>query len=185
MDGNPNIARMSSDMDATAAHGTPHPETAAARQPASPPAAPAGWPSSELADALYAVLNAMPDLRAAVAHRLGLNLSEVDAMQHLMTEPVGPVELSRRLHMTSASATVLVDRLEEAGHVVREPDPQDGRRRIVRPTVQGQVAVFEQIRPMVGDLVDAEDGLSARERKAVLAYLERVLDVLRAHTDTW
>lgn len=185
MDGNPNIARMSSDMDATAAPGTPHPETAAARQPASPPAAPAGWPSSEVADALYAVLNAMPDLRAALAHRLGLNVSEVDAMQHLMTEPVGPVELSRRLHMTSASATVLVDRLEEAGHVVREPDPNDGRRRVVRPTPQGTVAVYEQIRPLVADLVDAEAALSAKERRAVAAYLARVLDVLHAHTETW
>ena len=169
---------MSSDMDATATSGTPHPGTG---RPDLPP----GWRSSEVADALNAVLNAMPDLRAAVAHRLGLNVTEVDAMQHLMAEPVGPVELSRRLHMTSASATVLVDRLEEAGHVVREPDPQDGRRRVVRPTAQGQVAVFDQIRPMVSDLVDAEDGLSARERAAVKAYLERVLDVLRAHTDTW
>jgi len=169
---------MSSDMDATGTSRTPHPESAR-------PEAPPGWRSSELADALNAVLNAIPDLRAAVAHRLGLNLSEVDAMQHLMTEPLGPVELSRRLHMTSASATVLVDRLEEAGHVVREPDPNDGRRRVVRPTAQGQVAVFEQIRPMVSDLIDAEQGLTARERKAVLGYLERVLEVLQAHTDTW
>ena len=162
-------------MDATAAPRTPHPETAP----------PEGWRSSEVSEALYAVLNAMPDLRAALAHRLGLNVSEVDAMQHLMTEPVGPVELSRRLHMTSASATVLVDRLEEAGHVVREPNPHDGRRRVVRPTQQGAVAVYDQIGPLVSDLVDAEAALSARERRAVAAYLARVLDVLHAHTDTW
>lgn len=172
---NPRVPRLSSDMDATAASGTPHPETAP----------PHGWRTSEVSEALYAVLNAMPDLRAALAHRLGLNVSEVDAMQHLMTEPVGPVELSRRLHMTSASATVLVDRLEEAGHVVREPDPSDGRRRVVRPTQQGAVAVYDQIGPLVSDLVDAEDALTARERRAVAAYLARVLGVLHAHTDTW
>jgi DNA-binding MarR family transcriptional regulator len=165
-------------MDATATSGTPHPGTG---RPDLPP----GWRSSEVADALNAVLNAMPDLRAAVAHRLGLNVTEVDAMQHLMSEPIGPVELSRRLHMTSASATVLVDRLEEAGHVVREPDPNDGRRRVVRPTQQGTLAVYEQIQPLVADLVDVEASLSARERRAVAAYLGRVLDVLRAHTDTW
>jgi DNA-binding MarR family transcriptional regulator len=158
-------------MDATAAPGTPH------------PGPPEGWRTTELSEALYAVLNAMPDLRAALAHRLGLNVSEVDAMQHVMAEPIGPVELSRRLHMTSASATVLVDRLEEAGHVVREADPSDGRRRVVRPTGQGMVSVFEQIAPLVADLVDAEDGMSARERAAVTAYLARVLDVLHAHTE--
>ena len=100
-----------------------------------------------------------------IARRLGLDPSEVDAMEHLMGDPVGPVELSRRLHMTSASATVLVDRLEDAGHVVREPDPSDGRRRVVRPTNQGARAVYQQIGPLVADLVAVEDGMSARDRR--------------------
>jgi DNA-binding MarR family transcriptional regulator len=147
-----------------------------------PPGTPEEWPTSDVVDALYAVLRAMPDLRVAIAHRLGLNPSEVDAMEHVMGDPVGPVELSRRLHMTSASATVLVDRLEEAGHAVRELDPADGRRRVVRPTAQGANAVFAQIGPLVADLVGAEDGLTARNRVAVVGYLHRVLDVLDQHT---
>ena len=156
-------------MDATA--------TAASR----PPGTPEGWPASPVARALYDVLRANPDTRAAVAHRLGLNPSEVDAMEHLMGAPIGPVELSRRLHMTSASATALVDRLEEAGHVVREPDANDGRRRLVRPTPQGARAVYAQIGPMVADLVAAEDGMTQAERDTVLAYLRRVVDVLERH----
>ena len=147
-----------------------------------PPQAPEGWPTSDVVDALYAVLRAMPELRVAIAHRLGLNPSEVDAMEHIMGEPVGPVELSRRLHMTSASATVLVDRLEQAGHAVREPDPDDGRRRVVRPTTQGTDAVFAQIGPLVADLVAAEDGLTARDCATVVRYLKRVLEVLDQHT---
>jgi DNA-binding MarR family transcriptional regulator len=132
--------------------------------------------------ALYDVLRALPDVRVAVARRLDLNPSEVDAMEHVMEAAIGPVELSRRLHMTSASATVLVDRLEQAGHVVRESDPEDGRRRVVRPTREGADAVYAQIRPLVADLVAAEDGLSGRERTAVVAYLQRVLDVLAEHS---
>jgi DNA-binding MarR family transcriptional regulator len=161
---------LSSYKDATSAPETP------------PVGAPEGWPKSDVVDALYAVLQAMPDLRVAIAHRLGLNPSEVDAMEHIMGEPVGPVELSRRLHMTSASATVLVDRLEQAGHATRELDPVDGRRRVVRPTTQGAGAVFAQIGPLVADLVSAEDGLSAREKAVVVKYLRRVLDVLDEHT---
>ena len=148
-----------------------------------PPQAPEGWPTSDVVDALYAVLRAMPELRVAIAHRLGLNPSEVDAMEHIMGDPLGPVELSRRLHMTSASATVLVDRLEEAGHAVRELDPDDGRRRVLRPTTQGANAVFAQIGPLVADLVDSEEGLTARERAVIVKYLRRVLDVLEEHTD--
>ena len=168
MDTNPQVTRLSSDKSGTAA-ADPH---------VGPPS---GWPASPLADA--ALRRAARDARDArgIARRLGLNPSEVDAMEHLMGDPVGPVELSRRLHMTSASATVLVDRLEEAGHVVREPDPTDGRRRVVRPTDQGTQAVYQQIGPLVADLVAVEDGMSARDRAAVVAYLRRVLEVLESH----
>ena len=170
IDANPKVARLSSYRDATAGPGSP------------PLGAPEAWPTSDVVEALYAVLRAMPDLRVAIARRLELNPSEVDAMEHVMGDPIGPVELSRRLHMSSASATVLVDRLEEAGHVVREPDPADGRRRVVRPTPDGARAVYAQIGPLVADLVNAEDGLSARERAAVVNYLRRVLEVLDEHT---
>jgi DNA-binding MarR family transcriptional regulator len=149
----------------------PHPE---ARRPD-------GWTSSDLSEALYRVMLALPELRLSLAERLALNPSEVDAMEHLMGEPIGPVELSRRLHMTSASATVLVDRLAEAGHVVREPDPTDGRRRVVRPTEQGRQSVYAQIGPMVADLVAAEDDMSEHDRAVVVDYLARVLAVLERH----
>jgi len=169
MDSNPKVTRLSSDMDAIATPRDPH------------LGAPEGWPASPLADALYAVLRATPETRAGIARRLDLNPSEVDAMEHLMGDPIGPVELSRRLHMTSASATVLVDRLEDAGHVVREADPHDGRRRLVRPTPQGMQSVYAQIGPMVADLVAVEDGMLDHDRDAVVAYLQRVLGVLERH----
>ena len=123
------------------------------------------------------------EVRVAMARRMELNPSDVDAMEHLMEAPVGPVELSRQLHMTSASATVLVDRLEDAGHVVREPDPVDGRRRVVRPTPQGAAAVYAQVGPLVADLVAAESGMTTQERAAVQRYLARVNAVLCAHAD--
>ena len=168
-------------MDATADPTSPHPDAGA---PSAAHPRPSGWPASDLSQSFYAVLGAIPGLRQAIARRLDLNLSEVDAMEHLMGEAMGPVELSRRLHMTSASATVLVDRLEEAGHVVREADPHDGRRRLVRPTPQGMQSVYAQIGPMVADLVAVEDGMPERDRDAVVAYLQRVLGVLERHGES-
>jgi DNA-binding MarR family transcriptional regulator len=168
-------------MDATAASATSPPVEAL---DAGPHPRPSSWPESTLSGAFYSVLTAIPGLRHAIARRMGLNLSEVDAMEHLMGEAMGPVELSRRLHMTSASATVLVDRLAEAGHVEREPDPSDGRRRVVRPTTQGASAVFEQIGPLVNDLVAAEDVLAPDEREVVMRYLRRVLEVLESHAES-
>ncbi|MGF1646704.1 MAG: hypothetical protein ACFCVF_07280 [Kineosporiaceae bacterium] len=54
---------------------------------------------------LQAVLRLAALARPALADRLGISLNEVWAVEHLMAEPMGPVELSRRLDITSASAT--------------------------------------------------------------------------------
>ncbi len=173
MDSNDKVTRVSSDTDREARDANAHPDV---------PDVPDGWSSTEVTAALRAVLLAIPGARRGMADRLGLNPSEVDAMEHVMTGEIGPVELSRRLHMASASATVLVDRLQEAGHVVREADSHDGRRRLVRATPSGVAAVFGQIGPLVSDLAAAEEGLTDSERAAVAEYLRRILTVLQQHS---
>jgi DNA-binding MarR family transcriptional regulator len=168
-------------MDATPATSTPHPETIPG--PGAPGAhgLPAGLTVTEVSLLLEKVLAANDDARAAMAARLGRSLTELSAMQHLMGEPIGTNELGRRLHMTSASATALADRLEAAGHVQREPHPTDGRRRVLRPTPGGVAVVLGEVAPLVADLVAAEEGLDEAERAAVTKYLARVSDALRRH----
>lgn len=137
------------------------------------------WPGTELADRVQQVLDAAELARRAIARRMHLNASEVDAMQHLMGQPLGPAELSRRLGITTASGTALVDRLEDAGHVARRPDTGDRRRKVIAPTPQGIDAVLTEIGPLVTGLAAAEYGLSARDKAIVSAYLTRIAESLR------
>lgn len=46
-------------------------------------------------------------------------------------------ELGRRLGVTKQAAGQMVDELERLGYVTREPDPEDGRRRLVKLTPSG------------------------------------------------
>jgi DNA-binding MarR family transcriptional regulator len=127
-------------------------------------------PQSSLRDVLRLAALARP----ALARRLGISVSEVWAVEHLMAEPMGPVELSRRLDMTSAAATVLVRRLEATGHVVREPHPADRRRTVLRPTPAAAGAVLEELRPFLAELDAAADALDDDGRRAVTGYLAAV-----------
>jgi len=65
----------------------------------------------------------------AVADRLGLNLTDhkcVDLL--LLNGPLTAGELAIKTTLTTGAITAALDRLEKAGFVTREDDPQDRRR---------------------------------------------------------
>ncbi|TDC01683.1 MarR family transcriptional regulator, partial [Micromonospora fluostatini] len=134
-----------------------------------PPPEPAGEPRrpgprespgrSETARALREVIRASGDIRAALARRLGIGPTDAAAIDHLVAspEPLGPVELGNRLGIRSASATTLVDRLVQAGHVERTPHPGDRRRVALQVTDHAFTEVVEALSPMLAGIEQAVD----------------------------
>ena len=138
----------------------------------------AGSPSGGLSDELRHLLALAALARPALARRLDLSVTETWAIEHLMGEPMGPVALAQRLDITSAASTVLVRRLETAGHVRREPHWRDRRRTVLRVTPEAEAAVREAIDPMIADLEAAAAPLDAAERELVAGYLRRVAEAV-------
>ena len=138
-------------------------------------------PSDPLQVALREVLTLTALARTVLARRLGLSVHDVEAMEHVMLagEPLGPVELSRRLGVTSAAATQSVHRLQGAGHVVRTPHPADRRRQVLQVTPSGAAHVFSELGPLLALTARAGDGLSEAERAGVERYLGRIADAYR------
>jgi DNA-binding MarR family transcriptional regulator len=149
----------------------------------------AGWVADRvdhgLSDPLRELLVLARSVRFAMAARLGISETELHAMEHVLSEPMGPVELSRRLDLTSAAATVLLHRLVESGHVVRTPHPTDRRRQVLVPRPEGLVQVFEVLRPLLAELDAVALEFTNGEREVIGRYLERVNDVLRERTRIW
>ena len=142
----------------------------------------AGPPSSDpLQLALREVLTLTALARTVLARRLGLSVHDVEAMEHVMLagEPLGPVELSRRLGVTSAAATQSVHRLQAAGHVVRTPHPDDRRRQVLEVTPSGAAHVLRELGPLLALTRRADDGMSDDDRAAVHLFLTRIADAYR------
>lgn len=132
--------------------------------------------------ALRDLLALAHDVQLALARRLGLGATDVQALQHLATGvPMGTVDLAHALKIRSASATVLVDRLEAAGHVRRDRHPSDGR----RITLVVAEAARAEIRAALAPLVDAVTRLTAElapgEAEVVAKFLGDTTEVLRAY----
>lgn len=129
----------------------------------------------EIGLALRRVLQAGREMQAALARRLGLRVTDVQALDHVASAdvPMGTVELGDRLGMRSASAAALVDRLVAAGHLLREGDPTDRRRVALIATEQGRVDVRAQLAPMLEQLTTVIARLEEHEAASVLRFLEQ------------
>ena len=91
----------------------------------------------------------------AVAERLGVNQTDLEAMDLLnLHGPVTAGRLADLTGLTTGAVTGLVDRLERAGWVRREPDPGDRRRVIVRPLPPPQMAAVEALYGPMSRLVE-------------------------------
>jgi DNA-binding MarR family transcriptional regulator len=146
------------------------------------------WVTARTPHGLEQVLRDVLDLaarvRPALGRRLDVSPTEVLALDHLVREPMGTVELSRRLGLTSAAATVMAHRLEAAGHLQRQPHPQDGRRIVLSATPEARRRSLQEIRPMIEGFDSAAAKLTAEQREAVAGYLADVADALRSVVET-
>lgn len=75
-------------------------------------------------------------LHAAIADRLGLNASDHKCADLMMSqsEPCTPGRLAELTGLSTGAITGVIDRLERAGFLVREHDPEDRRRVLLRLT---------------------------------------------------
>ena len=115
----------------------------------------------------------------AIARRTGLSESELHSLRHLLGGPIGPNDLARRIGVTSAASSGIVDRLESRGHVTRHAHPTDKRRTVVSISDSGRAEVLAQMRPMFEGLVAADAKLDDAQRAVVEGYLRDLIAAMR------
>lgn len=125
-------------------------------------------------------------LTDAVEKQLGaelqVNATDFDAMQHLIQSgPLSPSELAARLGITTAAATLSIDRLVKVGHVTRQPHPSDRRRLLVVPAEESVQRAMGRLLPMIRATDALLDRYTAEEQAAITDYLARTGEILE-HT---
>ncbi len=132
--------------------------------------------------ALRDLLALAHDVQLALARRLDLGATDVQALQHLAAgTPMGTVDLAHALKIRSASATVLVDRLEAAGHVRRDRHPSDGRRITLVVAETARAEVRAALAPLVDAVTRLTEELAPGEAEVVAKFLGDATEVLRAY----
>lgn len=139
--------------------------------------------SHEIALALRSLLRAGRHMHSAMGQQLALGDTDLSAMDELARtqEPLGPVELGNRLGIRSASATMLVDRLEAAGHLRRERHPSDRRRVVLHTTPEAILQVRAALAPMLRSVDEIVSGLDEDQARTVLQFLREITEAMWAY----
>ncbi len=107
---------------------------------------------------LRAVILAGERYRHVVADRVGLGVTETQAVSYLAVHgDRGQTELATDLGITSGSSTALVDRLEKRGIAERYAHPSDRRRVLVRLTAKGHDVVRSSHHWLLAAFVDVPE----------------------------
>ena len=105
------------------------------------------------------------------ARQNDLTHGDLHALLHVMVaetggKPLSLAQLSQRLDVSAPAVTYLVDRMIAAGHVRREPDPEDRRKTLLRYEDTGMALAREFFSPLGTHLRSAIGDLSDRDLRA-------------------
>lgn len=109
----------------------------------------------------YLVLNDLVIARLATRGHGVVRPAHGAVFQYLDDTGTTVSTLAARAQITKQAMAELVLHLERHGYVVRVPDPDDRRAKLVRPTVTGQqvVAIAQELVPEVEHRIDAALGV--------------------------
>jgi MarR family transcriptional regulator, organic hydroperoxide resistance regulator len=88
--------------------------------------------------------------------------------------PLSPAELARRIGMTSGATTVLLNRLESAGHIRRSRESADRRRVTLRPDPAARERAREFVARAGAGIAETLQTTDERDLRTVIAFLARI-----------
>lgn len=117
---------------------------------------------------------------SAVAARLGIASSDLECLDYVVRGPKTAGELARATGLTTGAITGVIDRLERAGFVRREADPDDRRKVVVKPLAAVKDRVMPLFAPMERAQMAALRSFSDQELAFLLDFFLRAHEAARA-----
>ena len=123
------------------------------------------------------------EMRRRTRESMGMGETDLLALRYVLkAEREGalltPGMLAKRIGISTASTTVLIDRLERSGHLARRPHPTDRRSLVVVSTTGSDAEVRQTLGRMHHAMIDVADSLDPDELRAVARFLAGMIDAV-------
>ncbi|MBB2947424.1 DNA-binding MarR family transcriptional regulator [Actinoplanes lutulentus] len=111
-----------------------------------------------------------------MARDLGVDLPGLEAMDHLISSgPTSPTDLAHRLDISTAATSLVLNRLESAGHIRRDRHPTDGRKLVVTASDDSANEANRRVAPLIDGVEALVSSLSEQESTTVLKFLDALI----------
>ena len=112
----------------------------------------------------------------SVAKQLELDAPGLEVLDHLISRgPATPTELAHRIEISTAAMTLVLNRLEDRGHVRRDRHPSDGRKLIVTASEDAAADAERLVAPLIDEVEAQIAAMSAQERATVATFLDGLI----------
>jgi DNA-binding MarR family transcriptional regulator len=113
-----------------------------------------------------------------LAEDLHVDHPGLETMQHLISSgSTTPSELARKIGLSTAAMSLVLNRLEAAGHITRERHPSDRRKLVVTAAQMSTDQAYERVLPMIEGVEALVASLSPDERNTIESFLDRLLAI--------
>jgi DNA-binding MarR family transcriptional regulator len=116
----------------------------------------------------------LTQFRNAMSEWAGFNVTDMECLRFLFQKGTStPSELARQTGLTSGATTAMLDRLEKAGLIERQPNPDDRRGTLITPVKSAAEKVaswFESARNAQDELISS---YSKSEQEIIADVFER------------
>ena len=140
-------------------------------------------PGDRVMDAMRVFSADYADITVQLARWLGVHTADATAFSEIIyaqetDEPLTPIKLSRRIGLTSGATASLLNRLEDAGLIVRSREHADRRRVTLRATpevAREAKAVFDPVNERVDAMMGQYPAAFLKEVESLLDHLHSAL----------
>ena len=114
----------------------------------------------------------------AVERDLDVDAAGLATMDLLITRgPATPTELARKVEVSTAAMTLVLNRLERSGHITRESHPTDRRKVVVAASEASTIRAHDSFQPLVRGVATLVDSMDTDERLVVAKFLAELLAI--------
>ncbi|GGD78097.1 MarR family transcriptional regulator [Paenibacillus nasutitermitis] len=109
-----------------------------------------------------------------ISEKLGLNATDHKCLDFLnRTGPVTAGQLAQLTGLTTGAVTSVIDRLEQAGYVIRDKDLNDRRRVVVKPAPEGSGDISPMFQSVIHSTLKIITQYTEQEMLLIIDFIRK------------